>query len=292
MPTLRRRLIDRLEDVKERDFTVCLDLGTPDDAVLPSVTREESLCGIGGGIGGVRKIVKLQSSRGMRDLSEGEKKGAGSIGPATSFTLEEGSEFDVPLPFPDNTFDCVVSSMALHWVSDLPGTLSEANRVLKPDGALFLAIPGGDTLTELRGSVLLAEQERDGGVSVRTGPYVSVPDVGRLLQGAGFNLPTVDVDEVRVEYPSMFVLTEHLGRMGEGNGSKVRREGNGVDKWLAAASVMGEMYKGEEGEGVTSSVQVIYGIGWKRHDSQQKPDERGKIGVGKIGEDVRVEESN
>ena len=28
------------------------------------------------------------------------------------------------LPFEENTFDCVLSSMALHWVNDLPGKLN------------------------------------------------------------------------------------------------------------------------------------------------------------------------
>ena len=114
----------------------------------------------------------------------------------------------LPLPFPEDSFDCVVSSMSLHWISDLPSTLTEINRILKPDGAILLAIPGGETLPELRSSLLLAETERDGGVSLRCGPYVDVPDVGRLLQGAGFRLNTVDVDSVAVSYPNMMVLME------------------------------------------------------------------------------------
>ena len=32
------------------------------------------------------------------------------------------------LPFPPNTFDLVVSSLALHWVNDLPGCLSQVRR--------------------------------------------------------------------------------------------------------------------------------------------------------------------
>ena len=39
-----------------------------------------------------------------------------------------------PLPFPDGTFDLVLSSGALHWVNDLPGLLLDINRILKPDG--------------------------------------------------------------------------------------------------------------------------------------------------------------
>jgi hypothetical protein len=38
-----------------------------------------------------------------------------------------------------------------------------------------------------------------------------------LLQRAGFTLTTVDIDEVRVAYPSMFELLADLRDMGESN---------------------------------------------------------------------------
>ena len=38
------------------------------------------------------------------------------------------------LPFRDNQFDLVISPLSLHWVNDLPGTLIQINRCLKPDG--------------------------------------------------------------------------------------------------------------------------------------------------------------
>ena len=40
------------------------------------------------------------------------------------------------LPFPDGSFDSVVISLTLCSVSDLPGTLAECRRVLRPAGAL------------------------------------------------------------------------------------------------------------------------------------------------------------
>jgi demethylmenaquinone methyltransferase / 2-methoxy-6-polyprenyl-1,4-benzoquinol methylase len=40
------------------------------------------------------------------------------------------------LPFPDNTFDCLVNGFALRNLSDLDGALREFRRVLKPGGRL------------------------------------------------------------------------------------------------------------------------------------------------------------
>lgn len=42
-------------------------------------------------------------------------------------------------------------------------------------------------------------------------------DVSNLLGRAGFTLLTVDIDEIIVNYPSMWELMEDLQAMGEGN---------------------------------------------------------------------------
>ena len=47
------------------------------------------------------------------------------------------------LPFAPHSFDLVVSAMDLHWVNDLPGTLIQIGRILKPDGLLLGAMLGG-----------------------------------------------------------------------------------------------------------------------------------------------------
>ena len=101
---------------------------------------------------------------------------------------------------------------------------------------------GGTTLPELRVAMVLAELEREGGVGAHVGPFVELSDVGSLLQGAGFSLPTIDVDTVRISYPNAFVLMEHLQRMGEGNASLRRRSHTGKDVFLAAACIYDEMF--------------------------------------------------
>src|SRR5256885_7631781 len=54
------------------------------------------------------------------------------------------------LPFADGAFDLVTSVLSLHAVNDLPGTLIQIRRALKPDGAFIAALFGGETLRELR----------------------------------------------------------------------------------------------------------------------------------------------
>ena len=106
------------------------------------------------------------------------------------------------LPFRDGAFDLVVSALSLQFVNDLPGTLVQIRRALRPDGLFLAALLGGETLTELRQSFAAAESEIEGGVSPRVAPFADLRDLGALLQRAGFALPVTDSDRVTVRYDS------------------------------------------------------------------------------------------
>lgn len=47
--------------------------------------------------------------------------------------------------------------------------------------------------------------------------FLDTRDISNLLSRAGFTLLTVDVDEVKVAYPSMWELIDDLRDMGESN---------------------------------------------------------------------------
>src|SRR5262249_9167109 len=121
------------------------------------------------------------------------------------------------LPFRDASLDLVVSALALQFVNDLPGTLVQIRRALKPDGLFVAALAGGETLSELRQSFAAAESEREGGLSPRVAPFADLRDLGALLQRAGFALPVTDVERLTVRYPSVFALMHDLRRMGATN---------------------------------------------------------------------------
>ncbi len=109
-------------------------------------------------------------------------------------------------------------------MNDLPGTLIQIRRALKPDG-LFLSalLLGGDTLTELRQSFAAAESEIEGGISPHVAPFADLRDLGALLQRAGFALPVTDLDRLVVRYPDAFRLMHDLRRMGATNVLAERR---------------------------------------------------------------------
>lgn len=175
------------------------------------------------------------------------------------------------LPFADGSLDLVVSALALQFVNDLPGTLIQIRRALKPDGLLLAAMFGGDTLTELREAFAQAESEIEGGVSPRVAPFADVRVLGALLQRAGFALPVVDSDRLTVRYPSVLALMRDLRRMGATNALTERRR---TPLRRATLQRMTEIYaqRFADPDGrLRATFEVVWLSGWAPHDSQQKP---------------------
>src|SRR5262249_11997948 len=178
-------LSDRLATVLRR-FECALDLGTPTDAVrrvlaasgkVGTIIAADALAG---GAAVARRRVRESMAQGERP-GQGERTSEGMLGVQLVVAADEEA-----LPFRDASLDLVVSALALQFVNDLPGTLIQIRRALKPDGLLLAALAGGDTLTELRQAFAAAEAEIEGGISPRVVPFSDVRDMGALLQRAGF----------------------------------------------------------------------------------------------------------
>ena len=124
-------LIERAgEDLRERlapilrSFRIAADLGTPTGHFADVVH----------GRAGLETLVRIVPA----GASSETRQGLTVIGdPAQS-------------PLAPETFDLIVSGMALHSINDLPGALIQIRRALRPDGLFLACLPGGQTLMELR----------------------------------------------------------------------------------------------------------------------------------------------
>ncbi|XP_059187083.1 arginine-hydroxylase NDUFAF5, mitochondrial [Centropristis striata] len=249
------RVADRVYDIA-RTFPLALDIGGGKSHIAEHLNKEV-----------VERFF-------LTDVSEKTLKQRRPTEIPTHHVLAD-EEF---LPFRENTFDLVVSSLSLHWINDLPGALRQIQQVLKPDGVFIGAMVGGETLYELRCSLQLAETEREGGFSPHVSPYTAVTDLGNLLGQAGFNMLTVDIDEVQVHYPGIIEVMTDLQGMGESNCAWNRRSLLHRDTILAAAAIYKEMYGSEDGS-IPATFDILYMIGWKPHESQAKPAKRGSANV-------------
>jgi SAM-dependent methyltransferase len=175
------------------------------------------------------------------------------------------------LPFGDGSLDLVVSALALQFVNDLPGTLVQIRRALKPDGLLLAALIGGDSLTELREAFAQAESEIEGGVSPRVAPFADLRELGALLQRAGFALPVVDSDRLTVRYKTVIDLMQDLRRMGATNILSERRRAPLKRATLRRlAEIYGQRFADADGR-LRATFEIAWLSGWAPHESQQKP---------------------
>ena len=235
-----QQLLERLTDIK-RKFPNALQIGGRDDEVF-----SKDLCAQAG----IQNLVKI-------DLT-----------PALNPDRVVDEEF---LPFEPNIFDLIISNLCLHSTNDLPGVLIQARRALKPDGLFIASMFGGETLRELRESLMQGEMAISGGISPRVMPFADKPQMGDLLQRAGFALPVVDSDIVTVTYGDIIKLMHDLRGMGETNIVKNRsRSFMRRDMLAAAAAYYADHFSNHNGR-LEASFEIIFLIGWSPHESQQKP---------------------
>jgi NADH dehydrogenase [ubiquinone] 1 alpha subcomplex assembly factor 5 len=244
-------MADRMSDVK-RKFDVALDLGCGRGHIARHVLQDT-----------VGVFYQCDNAENVLAQSDGSPEV-----PTIRVLADEEN-----LPFTENMFDLVISSMSLHWVNNLPSTFHQIWKMLKNDGCLMGAMCGGETLHELRVALQIAEMEREGGFSPHVSPFTSPQDLGGLLNRCGFTMLTIDIDEIIVNYPSMFELLHDLQGMGENNCSWNRRSMIRRETLTAAAAIYKERYG--TSEGVPAMFQIVYFIGWKPDKSQAQPAKRG-----------------
>jgi SAM-dependent methyltransferase len=226
-----------------RQFDRAVDLGTPTDALRRVLASS----------GKVATVIAAMPHVGPRDAS-------------LSVAADEEA-----LPFADGSLDLVVSALALQFVNDLPGTLIQIRRALKPDGLLLAALIGGDSLTELREAFAQAESEVEGGVSPRVAPFTDLRALGALLQRAGFALPVVDSDRLTVRYDSVFALMRDLRRMGATNVLTERRRKPLRRMTLRRlAEIYARRFADADGR-LRATFETAWLSGWAPYESQQKP---------------------
>lgn len=246
--------VDRLEAIM-RQFPLAVDLGARDGTFARALAGSDAAAKVG-------LLVETDFSARML---------AGR--PGARVVVDEER-----LPFAPESLDLVVSTLTLHWTNDLPGTMIQIRRALKPDGLFIGSILGGSSLTELRQSLVAAEAELTDGASLRVAPLADSYDAAGLLQRTGFALPVADIDRVTVRYSHPLKLIADLRAMGETSALADRPKPLTRAVLARAFEIYQERFGGPDGK-VAATFDIITLTGWAPHESQQKPL---KPGEGKV----------
>lgn len=156
------------------------------------------------------------------------------------------------LPFASASFDLIVSNLFLPWSHSPHRVFEEAERVLKPGGALMFTTVGPDTLMEYRAAWARIDNY------VHTFGLIDMHDIGDSLMAAGFAAPVLDREMMQVDYPSVAALQHELHALGAANVATGRRLG------LMAPRVLERLDDATRGENrFVVSMELVHGHGWK-----------------------------
>lgn len=168
------------------------------------------------------------------------------------------------IPLADESVDLIFSNFTLQWCSDLLQVFQEFRRVLRPGGLLTFAMPGGDTLHELRSAWAKIDDR------IHVNRFVDLQQVGDLLLGQGFAEPVTSVDRFSLSYPDAMGVMRDLKGLGATNVNAGRRNGLMGREVLQRLE---EEYSARDGEGrVIASWEVVYGHAWMPDQSFSDPE--------------------
>lgn len=236
---IAREFVARLELI-ERHFETCMILGPASPTMVATLKQSP-------------KLNKLFTQGAVAD---------------TSADIIFSNEW---LPLRNDNIDCLIAAAGFELVNDLPGTLIQINRALKPDGLFLAAMFAGNTLAELRHAWLLADEEITGGATPRISPFADVRQSGNLLQRAGFALPVSDMDSLTIRYDNAIRLMQEIRQMGFANPLSQRsKKPTGRRVVERVNEHYANLFSDADGR-VRATLEINYLTAWAPHESQQKP---------------------
>ncbi|MDD2774765.1 MAG: malonyl-ACP O-methyltransferase BioC [Gallionella sp.] len=197
------------------------------------------------------QVISLDIALGMLQLSRGQTswwRKLLSPPPAVCADVEA-------LPFASNSFEMVWSNLALQWCNDLPATIVDLHRILKPDGLLMFSTFGPDTLKELRRAFHGVDEHN------HLNRFADMHDVGDMLSHGGFAEPVMDMEYLILTYDDVRGVLYDLKAIGAHNATAGRGQGlMGKQAWARLV----ENYEQQRRDGkLPATYEVIYGHAWK-----------------------------
>lgn len=168
-----------------------LDLGTGTGFLIEEVSR----------LYPDAKIYGIDIAPGMVEASKSKFEGKKNI------SIMQGDIED--LPFPENSFDMVISSTSLQWIKNLENVFRQISTVLTRDGVFYANLFGEKTFEELKLSL------KSIGLAYPFS-FVDKKTLQDLLEKTGF-ISNIESRIFRKYYPDLVSFLKKVKEIGAGN---------------------------------------------------------------------------
>lgn len=158
------------------------------------------------------------------------------------------------LPFADQSFDLVFSSLALQWC-DPDAVFRECRRVLRPGGLLLFTTFGPDTLKELRAAWHAVDPDP------HVHGFIDMHDLGDALVRARFADPVMDVESLTLTYKDVPGVLRDLKAIGAQNAAATRSSTLTGKAHFSRFVRAYEQFRRADGT-IPASYEAVYGHAW------------------------------
>jgi len=156
------------------------------------------------------------------------------------------------LPFAENHFDLVFSSLSIQWASNLEKIFTEFNRVLKTNGVLMFSTLATNTLTELKQSWQAVDQQ------LHVNQFTDSNTLFKTINNSGFIPPELNNEVIILTFNTVIDLMKSLKAIGANNVNHKKQTGLLGKNKLKQLQLAYEKFKLDDGK-LPASYDVIYG---------------------------------
>lgn len=159
------------------------------------------------------------------------------------------------IPLATASVGMIWSNLVLAWAADPQAVLSEAWRVLQPEGLLMFSTYGPDTLKEMRAAFSGLDDR------VHVHRFADMHDLGDMLVANGFADPVVDMEIITLEYDGVDAIARDLRLSGQSNVDTDRRRALMTPRMWAR---MSQAYESRRRNGrLPATFEIVYGHAWR-----------------------------
>ena len=221
---------------------------------LPTFDRDSPLTMLDMGCGTGRETAALQLHY-PKAIITGLDLSEGMLAYARSHYLPEKGTWiqgDIEhMPFADNTFDLVFSSLAIQWCESLGNVLVEAYRVLKPSGWFLFSTLAEGSLDELRQAWLSVDNQQ------HVNSYLSFKRQESYISQSEFRVNSLHQRTEVIYYPSVKSLLKDM--KGLGANTVISQKSLGLSRRNPLLQLRNGYSAFKTAQGLPASYQVIYG---------------------------------